>query len=99
MKFKVNGKPAEKRQIRKGNQTLDVKGESATFDAVVNKRVQTLDDLIKVAKIDTNEWLIERWICNKWEVAAKLDKKEMFVQDLWQVKAFLKRNKPVMLLK
>lgn len=92
--FKVDGKSILKEKIQKGNQSLNVKGDDATFEAVVNKRVQTLDDLVAVAKIDLNEWTIERWLCNKWEVASKLEDKVLKVQDLWQVKAWLKRNKP-----
>jgi hypothetical protein len=99
MELKINNKNAVKEKIRKGNQSIDVRGEKATFEAVVNKRVQTLDDLVQVAKIDLNEWIVERWLCNKWEVAAKIGQTDLKVQDLWQVKAWLKRNKPAIALR
>lgn len=34
------------------------------------ERVRTLADLIRVCEIDTQEWEVERWVCNKWEVGA-----------------------------
>ena len=92
MDFKIDGKSALKNSLQNGNEKLNVKGDNAELEKVVDKRVQTLDDLISVAKINLDEWIIERWVCNKWEVAAKLEDKKMYVQDLWQIKVWLKRN-------
>lgn len=99
MEFALNGKPIIGKKPGKAKETLDVKGDTATFEAVLNKRVQSLDDLVKVAKIDLKEWEVKEWICNKWEVAAKVDNSNLKVQDLWQVKAWLKKNKPAIDLK
>lgn len=92
IEYKLNGEQLLKETIRRGNQTMDVKDTVAVFSGVVAERVRNLQDLIRVAGIDTKEWIVERWVCNKWEVASKLGEKEMKVQDLWQVKAWLKKN-------
>jgi hypothetical protein len=58
-----------------------------------DENVRTLADLIRVCQIDLSVWDVERWVCNKWEVAAKLgDKGRETLQSrpLFQVKAWLK---------
>lgn len=77
--------------------TFDQKGDSAKLEMVTERRVKTLEDLIKVAEIDTEIWEIERFTCNKWEVASSSKTKEgqvtgFTVQDLWQVKATMKKR-------
>ena len=57
-------------------------------------RIKTLGDLIKVCEIDTSVWDIERWICNKWEVGVNNDG-VIETEPLYQVKAWLKKNKPL----
>jgi hypothetical protein len=56
-----------------------------------NTRIHTLEQLIEHCKIDPEEWVVDRWICNKWEVGAKNAEGELVVEPLYQVKAFLKR--------
>lgn len=90
--FKIDGESAIKNKLQKGNESLQVKGDKAELEKVVNQKVRNLDQLVKVAGIDLNEWIVERWICNKWEMAAKLADKTLKVQDLWQVKVWLKRD-------
>ncbi len=34
-------------------------------------RISSLDELVAHCKIDLQVWAVERWICNKWEMAAK----------------------------
>lgn len=68
-------------------------------------RIQSLDQLIKRFDIDLQVWEVERFVCNKWEVAsspkAVRDPKtgkwtrrtsKMKLQDLYQVKAWLKKK-------
>lgn len=65
-------------------------GEVST---VTHRRIRTLQDLIEVCEIDTKEWIIERWVANKWEVGAKDADDKIQVQPLFQVKAWLKPRK------
>lgn len=67
-------------------------GNDARVTQVTNKRIKTLQDLIIICEIDTNEWIVDRWVCNKWEVGMRQGKDGFHVEPLWQVKAWLKRN-------
>jgi len=72
-----------------------VKGNAAEVSRMTPERVKSLADLIRVCEIDTTEWEVERYICNKWEVGAKVgpqDTAEVKVTPLFQVKAWLKRK-------
>lgn len=56
-----------------------------------SKRIKTLDDLVKVAKIDLEKYEIERHVVNKWESAAfDKTKQKLVTEELWQVKVWLK---------
>jgi predicted phosphodiesterase len=71
-------------------------GDSCEVTKTTHERVRTLADLIRVCDIDVTEWVIERWVCNKWDTAAKLGKDEaerIAVTELYQVKVWLKRNR------
>lgn len=55
-------------------------------------RISTLEELIKQFKVDTSKWKVERFICNSWEVGAKIDG-EIVTSPLYQVKAtFVKKD-------
>jgi hypothetical protein len=54
-------------------------------------RIKTLKQLVEVCEIDTKEWEITDFWCNKWEVAAKYDT-GMVVEPLFQVKAKMQRR-------
>lgn len=55
-------------------------------------RINTLEELIKQFKVDTSKWKVERFICNSWEVGAKIDG-EIVTSPLYQVKAtFVKKD-------
>ncbi len=69
------------------------KGDITEITSLVKERIVTLEDLIRVCNIDTEEWNIVRWECNKWEVGAKLDDGTITVEPLFQVKAKLERRK------
>lgn len=63
-------------------------------------RIKTLPQLIEAAEIDLEIWAIERHIINKWEVAGKFGSapdQYFEVQDLWQVKAWLVKKRPLAL--
>ena len=46
-------------------------GNKMSISKITNKRVQSLEDLIKVVGVDLTVWDVESWVCNKWEIAAK----------------------------
>lgn len=73
--------------------TEDVKKGEGSLTAVSKREITSLDELIKYCKIDTNEWNIDRWLCNKWEVGAKDSSNKIVVTPLFQVKAWLSRRK------
>jgi hypothetical protein len=81
--------------------TVDVPSESneITGDtwsiSLPKTRICTLEQLLEHCKVDTEVWEVERFICNKWEMAYKDRADEGQVMPLFQVKAFLKRNKSV----
>ncbi len=66
-------------------------GNKATLEITTDNQIKTLEQLIEAAKIDTKVWDIERYVCNKWEVAAFDRVESKFIpKELWQVKATLK---------
>lgn len=70
------------------------------FDIASEERITTPAQLLKYIGYDARFWEIERMIANKWEVAAFGKKREEFVlQDLWQVKGYLKPIKGAEALK
>lgn len=60
--------------------TTKVEGDRAEVNRRTRESVETLADLVRVCKIDTAEWEIERWIANAWG------------NGWFQVKAWLKRK-------
>ena len=50
-------------------------------------RVQSLEDLLEQANVDTTEWRVTKWVANKWESLGK----EGTTVPLWQVNAWLQR--------
>lgn len=66
-------------------------GNDARVTQVTNKQIKTLDEMIKVCEIDTSVWIVDRWLCNKWEVGMRTGN-GVKVQPLWQVKVWLKRD-------
>lgn len=86
----------DKARKKEGSPTdsLVVTGDTAVQTKVVDERIMSLDDLIRVLKIDTNEWVVERWVANKWEMGSA-HKGHVKTTELFQIKAWLKRNKEV----
>lgn len=55
-------------------------------------RIHTLEQLIEFFEVDTTQWQVERFVCNKWEVGAKDAAKVLQIEPLYQVKAtFVKK--------
>ncbi len=76
-------------------ETLEVKGtgsESQTLDMQSEKRVVTVADAIAKGGIDLQEWEVERFVLNSWEVGAKGPDKRVRVTPIWQVKIWLKKK-------
>lgn len=83
----------DKQQTR----TYTENGNDAKVEQITNHQIKTLDEMIKVCEIDTEQWIVDRWLCNKWEVGMRLrtgkdTADEVYVQPLWQVKVWLKRD-------
>jgi hypothetical protein len=74
------------------NKKFNEKGE-CFVDGKTYRRIVTLEDLIEYCEIDTKEWEIASWECNKWEVGAKNAAKELVIKPLFQVKAKLVKPK------
>lgn len=87
----------------------DKDGNNWTIDSL-DRRVKTLEDLIRVCNIDLTVWRVERWVANKWEVggfnrATRELGEEGWVRPhgtgvlithpLFQVKAWLVRVEPI----
>jgi hypothetical protein len=77
---------------KKQTESVAVSGDECEITKTTDERVRTLADLIRVCQIDTEEWDVERWIANKWEVGAKDASKELRIKPLFQVKAWLRRK-------
>jgi predicted phosphodiesterase len=55
-------------------------------------RIHTKEQLFEFFGINEEEWLLDRLICNKWEVGSKNANWELVVEPSYQVKAFLRPN-------
>ena len=70
-----------------------MEGDRAHLVATVDEPIKTLEDLIRVCKIDTQEWEIISWKANKWEMGAKDEATQrIVVRPLFQVTATMKRK-------
>jgi hypothetical protein len=58
-------------------------------------RIHTLEQLIAYFEIDLTIWEVERFVANKWEVAAKNEAEKLVVEPLYQVKAFLRKRREI----
>jgi len=59
----------------------------------VNSRVKTLEVALKIAEVDLEVWEVERYIINKWDMGyVPKGAESAEVQDLWQVKIWLKKR-------
>ena len=67
--------------------------------SIPKTRICTLEQLIEHCEIDLEEWEVERFICNKWEMGYKDGDDRGQVMPLFQVKAYLKRRKDIAAVK
>ena len=78
--------------ISNGNTiSVDTVNDNKTIESKISNRIKTLDDLVEVAAINLDEWIIDRHIINKWDVGSNIDG-EVVVEELFQVKVWLKKN-------
>lgn len=79
-------------------ESVSVNGDSCEVTKTTAQRVRTLADLVRVCEIDTAEWTVDRWICNKWDSATKIGQdahERIAVTELYQVKVWLTRKAAV----
>lgn len=57
-----------------------------------SSRIKTLEQLLDVAQVDLEQFHVDKYNVNKWEVSAQIDGK-MVTEELFQVKASLIKNK------
>lgn len=55
-----------------------------------SRRIKTLDDALEYAQVDLEQYEVDRYVINKWEVGAKDDAGGLQVEPLYQVKVWLK---------
>ncbi len=80
--------------------SIEQKDNSLNYETITEKRIRTLAELLKISEVDTDIWEVERFTCNKWEVAG-INRTTMrfMVQPLWQVKATFKKRVDVIALR
>ncbi len=82
--------------------------DSCQVVTLKSNTLRTADEVLEEAKVDKDVWEVERSVVNKWDVAMKKDvevqgdpknpsgwKRNIATTELWQVKVWLKRRKPV----
>jgi hypothetical protein len=77
------------------SESVSIVGDTCEIQKDTPQRVKTLADLIRVCEIDTTEWHVERFVCNKWEMGSKDATGKAQTTALYQVKAWLKRKAEV----
>ena len=82
------GKTAAATAIPSVGHTYD---ETANTAESVSVNPITLDELLKVCKVDLKVWRVERFVVNKWSVGTKNGDGTVRVTPLYQVKAYLER--------
>lgn len=74
---------------RRANVSFEGGQATATKTVTTTEPVRTLDDLVRVCGIDLDAWQVVSWTANAWGAAAG-------DQTLYQVKAQLKANRPLL---
>jgi hypothetical protein len=75
--------------------TMDANRRTAVLTKTLHAPVRNDKDLIRDCQIDTDQWRVDHWVGNRWEVGAVVDGR-ILTQPLYQVKAWLERNDDVM---
>jgi hypothetical protein len=77
-------------------ESVSVTGNDCEITKTTTQRIKTLADLVRVCEIDTQEWDVERWVCNKWDSTAMRKNADGTTQPVlteqFQIKAWLKRR-------
>lgn len=55
-------------------------------------RIKTLDEILSTCKVDLSIWEVERYVINKWEIGAKINKKRIQWEDGKIVGGFIENN-------
>lgn len=86
--------PEEIELIKERRKIFDEKIEESqqgsTFE-ITSNQITTLDELVKKASINLDEWEVKKFVANKWDVTMKI-KGIPIVRENWQVKAFLDKK-------
>lgn len=68
-------------------------GSKAALVAKVRQEITSLDELLDFFEVDQEQWEVERFICNQWQMGSKnKETSEVTVTPLYQVKAWFKRR-------
>lgn len=73
-------------------ETIEVTGDTQTI-SFPKTRISTLEELLEHCKVDLKVWEVERFVANKYEMAAKDSEGNIQTSPLFQVKAWFRRNK------
>ena len=93
----INEKPKNIPTANNGEQTtFNVDGNSATIEWKAGSNypvdhIKTLDELLKVTKVDLNTWKVKNYLVNKWDVTSWKNNNPETIQN-FQVKANLERD-------
>lgn len=82
--------PPQAREAREWAEQGD--GSQARLTAKVRKEITSLDELLDFFEVDRDEWEVERWLCNQWQMGAKTED-GVEITPLYQVKAWFRRRK------
>ena len=92
--FDQSSEEIEKNQRPQETQEVGAKvcgsGDSLTAESTT-KDIRTLEQLIDRCEIDLNKWSVETWRANVWQVGVKGDDGHIYKENLYQVKANLKK--------
>lgn len=69
-------------------QVYDENKGTAQKTGVTTTAITSLEEAIEFFNVDTDEWIVERWICNAWDVTMKIDKTPV-KRTNYQVKVWL----------
>jgi hypothetical protein len=76
-----------------GSTLQDEVGKTSRDLSYRGPQVQSLEDLLVYARVDTSIWDVERCVTNKWEVGARNPATgEILTAPLFQIKAWLRRK-------
>lgn len=80
-----------KEETREGL-TIEKNKDGTAIATSVSRNIRTLEELLKYAEVDTNEYEVERFVINKYEMGSKGSDDKIVVTPLYQVKAWLRRR-------